>query len=236
MLNDKKEPNARDTSILTSGSGVGDGGVVAYGGDLEPKRLIEAYRMGIFPWYQEAPILWWSPDPRCVLFPDKFKASRSLRKSIRKYDYRFTFDQAFGEVIRRCARRDLNPDAVWIHNDMIDAYSKLHELGYAHSVETWMGQQLAGGLYGIALGRIFFGESMFSINTDASKAALAHLIEHLIGFNYVLIDCQITSNHLLSMGAEEIPRECFMRILEKNDTPPVPGCWSGTSKDAPKVL
>lgn len=213
------------TSVLNDENTHAD--LVAYGGDLEPARLIEAYRMGIFPWYNEAPILWWSPDPRCVIFPEKFQASRSLRKSIRKYHYRFTLDHAFDEVIRNCARPHLGSSATWIHDEMINAYSNLHRLGYAHSVETWMGRQLAGGLYGVAMGRIFFGESMFSINTDASKAALAHLIEHLIKFNFVLIDCQMTSRHLLSLGAEEISRERFMHILNAADTPTAYGLWDG---------
>ena len=226
MLSEEDALNQQNRSIPDSSDQCHDGtGLVAYGGDLDPGRLIQAYRVGTFPWYDEAPILWWSPDPRCVIFPEKLRASRSLRKSIRKYAYRFTIDHAFDRVIRNCARLHLGPEATWIHEEMIDAYTKLHKMGYAHSVETWMGQELAGGLYGLAIGRIFFGESMFSINTDASKAALVHLTEQLTRFNYALIDCQVTSGHLLSMGAEELSRNQFMRILRQVDKPPTPGLW-----------
>ncbi len=208
-------------------------GLVAYGGDLDPERLIQVYRLGIFPWYNEEPILWWSPDPRCVIFPQHFKASRSLRKSTRKYAYRFTINHAFHRVIRHCARPDLGPDGTWIHEEMIDAYTKLHEMGYAHSVETWMNRELVGGLYGLAIGRIFFGESMFSTNTDASKAALAHLTGQLTKFNYALIDCQITSAHLLSLGAEELSRNQFLQILKQVDVPPTPGLWNRLPDSSP---
>ncbi|MYB35369.1 MAG: leucyl/phenylalanyl-tRNA--protein transferase [Gammaproteobacteria bacterium] len=225
MLSEEDALNQQNRPSPESSDPCHDSGLVAYGGDLDPGRLIQAYRIGIFPWYNEAPILWWSPDPRCVIFPEKFRASRSLRKSIRKYAYRFTIDYAFDRVIRSCARPHLGPDATWIHEEMVGAYTKLHRMGYAHSVETWMDQELVGGLYGLAIGRIFFGESMFSINTDASKAALSHLTEQLTRFNYALIDCQVTSEHLLRMGAEEISRNQFMRILKQVDKPPAPGLW-----------
>ncbi|MCY4226574.1 MAG: leucyl/phenylalanyl-tRNA--protein transferase [Gammaproteobacteria bacterium] len=225
MLNEEDALNQQNGSIPNSSSQCDDSGLVGCGGDLDPQRLIQAYRAGIFPWYNEAPILWWSPNPRCVIFPEKFRVSRSLRKSIRKYAYRCTIDHGFDQVIRSCARPHLGPDATWIHEEMVDAYTKLHEMGYAHSVETWMDRELVGGLYGLAIGRIFFGESMFSINTDASKAALAHLTEQLTRFNYALIDCQVTSGHLLSMGAEELSRTQFMRILKQVDQLPTPGLW-----------
>jgi len=225
MLGEEDALNGQNRPSPDSGDQDHDSGLVAYGGDLDPGRLIRAYRLGMFPWYNEAPILWWSPDPRCVIFPEKFRASRSLRKSIRKYAYRFTVDDAFDRVIRNCARPSLGPDATWIHEEMINAYSELHEMGYAHSVETWMNQELVGGLYGLAIGRVFFGESMFSINTDASKAALAHLTEQLTAHDYVLVDCQVTSGHLLSMGAEELSRDRFMRILRQADAAAIPGLW-----------
>ncbi|MCY4051867.1 MAG: leucyl/phenylalanyl-tRNA--protein transferase [Gammaproteobacteria bacterium] len=226
MLDDKNTFNNQNRSIQELDHRDDYSGLVAYGGDLEPMRLIQAYRAGVFPWYNEEPVLWWSPDPRCVIFPQHFKASRSLRKSIRKYAYRFTTNHAFTQVIQHCARPELGPNATWIHEEMIDAYTKLHDMGYAHSVETWMNHELVGGLYGLAIGRIFFGESMFSINTDASKAALAYLAEQLTKFNYVLIDCQVTSKHLLSMGAEELSRDQFLHILKQVDVSPTLGLWN----------
>ena len=227
ILIEADELNFQDSAGLVAGDEMPEIGLVAFGGDLKPERLIAAYRVGIFPWYNNDPILWWSPDPRCVLFPQKFRPSRSLRKSIRKNGYRFTLDRAFGEVIRHCARPHLGPDETWINSDMIDAYSEMHRRGYAHSVETWQGRRLVGGLYGIAMGRVFFGESMFSTETDASKGALVYLVDRLLEFGYMLIDCQVTSAHLLSIGAEEIPREAFMRILGREvGKDGIPGFWA----------
>ncbi len=192
-----------------------DDGLLALGGDLSPNRLISAYKKGIFPWYNPGePILWWSPDPRCVLLPKQYKPSRSLKRSIRKNQFKFTFDQAFEHVIDQCAAPREKESGTWITRDMRDAYTSLHKLGHAHSIETWKDDVLVGGLYGIALGRVFFGESMFSRVSDASKAALYYLVTSLIDRGYQLIDCQITSPHLLSLGAIEISRTEFLKRLE----------------------
>jgi leucyl/phenylalanyl-tRNA--protein transferase len=190
-------------------------GLLALGGDLSPERLLVAYRKGIFPWYNPGePILWWSPNPRCVLFPNKFRPSKSLQKSIRRQKFRFSVDQAFKHVIRQCAAPRAAGPGTWITADMMHAYIELHKRGYAHSVETWQQDKLVGGLYGIALGKIFFGESMFSTVSDSSKAALDYLVSSLVSMDYHLIDCQITSPHLLSLGAEEISRSEFVNQLD----------------------
>lgn len=192
-------------------------GLLAVGGDLAPQRILNAYRHGIFPWFSPGqPILWWSPDPRAVLFPEKLKVSHSLRKVINHQTFRVTFDNAFARVIRACAttsRRD--QDGTWISEEMQQAYIKLHELGYAHSAESWLGDELVGGLYGLRLGRIFFGESMFSRKSDASKVAFVQLVRQLQVEGVVLIDCQVTTGHLLSLGAEEIPRTRFVELLAR---------------------
>ena len=191
-------------------------GLLALGGDLSADRLLTAYNLGIFPWYNPGePILWWSPDPRCVIFPDMYQPSKSLKKSIRKHPFRFSIDTQFETVIKQCAAPRASGAGTWITMDMMNAYIKLHELGHAHSVETWKGDQLVGGLYGISIGSAFFGESMFSMITDASKAALYFLIKNLVAWNYEIIDCQITSPHLLSMGAQEIPRQKFIEYLNQ---------------------
>ncbi len=190
-------------------------GLLALGGDLSPQRLLAAYRKGIFPWYNPGePILWWSPDPRCVIFPDQYKPQRSLKKSIRKNKFYFTFDQAFEDVINQCAAPREKGACTWITNEMREAYIHLHRLGYAHSVEAWIDDYLAGGLYGIGLGGVFFGESMFSQVTDSSKAALNFLVSHLVAWDYQLVDCQITSPHLLRLGAVEVSRTDFLERLE----------------------
>lgn len=190
-------------------------GLLAIGGDLSPERLIKAYQNGIFPWYSQGdPILWWSPDPRCVLFPHKHKQSRSLKKNIRRYGYVFTLDQAFSRVISQCAGVREDAEGTWITHEMNDAYCQLHDLGFAHSAETWQDGQLVGGLYGVAIGGVFFGESMFSKTTDASKAAFAFLVANLMQWQFSLIDCQVTSAHLLSLGAEEISRTDFKQKLK----------------------
>ncbi|MGB9148831.1 MAG: leucyl/phenylalanyl-tRNA--protein transferase [Burkholderiales bacterium] len=191
-------------------------GLLAAGADLSPKRLIDAYSHGIFPWYSEGqPILWWSPDPRMVLAPQEFKISRSLAKSLRNKDYVLRFDSAFREVMLACSEPRGESAGTWISPDMVAAYYALHELGYAHSVETWVDGRLAGGLYGVAIGKMFFGESMFARRTDASKIALAHLVQHLIEQDFGLIDCQMSTAHLASLGAREIPRNKFMNIINK---------------------
>jgi leucyl/phenylalanyl-tRNA---protein transferase len=190
-------------------------GLLAIGGDLSPERLLLAYRMGIFPWYaDDTPILWWSPDPRLVLYPAEFKVSRSLRRVIVKGTYAVTMDRAFRAVIEQCAAlRRQNREGTWIVPEMEQAYCRLHTLGYAHSVECWNEGALAGGLYGVALGRVFFGESMFSRQTDASKVALFHLVNTLRSKGYEMIDCQVTTHHLQSLGAREIPRQEFLKLL-----------------------
>lgn len=204
-----------------------DDGLLALGGDLSPERLLKAYSKGIFPWYNPGePILWWTPNPRCVLFPDQFRASRSLRKSIRRNHFTFTFDTAFDEVLDRCAEFRPERPGTWITSEMREAYLRLHLLGHAHSVETRICDELVGGLYGIAMGRVFFGESMFTSISDASKSALHHLITRLLEMEFQLIDCQITSPHLLSLGAVEIPRsEFFERLEVALSFPDQPGSW-----------
>lgn len=190
-------------------------GLLAIGGDLSPARLVLAYRSGIFPWYNEAdPILWWSPDPRCVIFPEEFRASRSLKKSIRNRGYRFSTDTAFDEVIKACAGNRRNQPGTWLSKSMQTAYRQLSILGVAHSAEVWSGDELVGGLYGIALGSVFFGESMFSRKTDASKVAYALLNERLLAWGFTLVDCQVSSPHIMRIGAREIPRDEFMKRLE----------------------
>jgi leucyl/phenylalanyl-tRNA---protein transferase len=191
-------------------------GLLAVGGDLRPERLLEAYRHGIFPWYSHGqPILWWSPDPRTVLFPDKLHISRSLQRSLRSGILTVTFDTCFRVVMEYCAGpRQQYPDGgTWITAEMLEAYTKLHELGYAHSVETWQGGQLVGGLYGVALGGAFFAESMFMKVDDASKVALVYLVRQLQAWGFRLMDCQQSSPHVLAFGAEDIPRRSFLAHL-----------------------
>jgi leucyl/phenylalanyl-tRNA--protein transferase len=191
-------------------------GLLAVGGDLRPERLLEAYRHGIFPWYSDdQPILWWSPDPRTVLFPDKLHVSRSLKRSLRPGLFNVTFDRCFRDVMKHCAGpRPQYPDGgTWITVEMLEAYTTLHELGYAHSVETWQEGQLVGGLYGVALGGAFFAESMFTKVDDASKVALISLVRQLQAWGFRLIDCQQSSPHVMAFGAEDIPRCDFLEHL-----------------------
>jgi leucyl/phenylalanyl-tRNA---protein transferase len=191
-------------------------GLLAAGGDLRPERLLAAYRRGIFPWYSRGqPILWWSPDPRTVLFPSEFKVSHSLAKTIRKRGFEARFDTAFTAVMKSCGDPVLRPEGTWISNDMLAAYQHLHQLGYAHSVETWLDGQLVGGVYGVQLGKVFYGESMFSRETDASKFALKMLCDHLIAQQVVMIDCQMSTPHLTSLGAREIARREFVELLRR---------------------
>ena len=202
-------------------------GLLAAGGDLSPRRLLEAYRQGIFPWFNaDEPILWWSPDPRMVLFPDEFKISRSLRRTLRSKQYEVHADHAFEQVMRACAAPRPGQNGTWIHDHMIAAYTELHHRGYAHSIETWIDGELAGGLYGIAIGRMFYGESMFSRRTDASKIALAHLALQLARWNFGMIDCQMNTRHLASLGAREIPRTEFVaRLQELINYPDIASPW-----------
>ena len=191
-------------------------GLLAVGGDLSCERLLEAYRLGIFPWYSDdQPILWWSPDPRLVLKLDEFKVSRSLRKTLKKDVFKVTLDRAFEEVIRGCASAPREGQrGTWITKEMQQAYIELHGLGYAHSVETWWGEELVGGLYGVSLGKAFFGESMFHRRTDASKVALAVLVETLQSWGFHFIDAQMTTEHLLRLGAANMPRRIFLKRLQ----------------------
>ncbi len=192
-------------------------GLLAAGGDLSPQRLLSAYCKGIFPWFnEEDPILWWSPNPRMVLFPDELKVSHSLRKVLKRGQYEIRTDYNFMQVMQACAARRKGQSGTWIHPEMIAAYTALHEMGLAHSVETWMDNQLVGGLYGIALGKVFFGESMFSRVPDASKIAFVHLVRQLKDWNFNVIDCQVKTAHLASLGAREIPRMKFTQILESS--------------------
>ncbi|MBD3669960.1 MAG: leucyl/phenylalanyl-tRNA--protein transferase [Gammaproteobacteria bacterium] len=190
-------------------------GLLAVGGDLSSARLLAAYSQGIFPWYSAGqPILWWSPNPRAVLYPSKLRVSRSLRKRLRKREYRVSLDEDFTGVIQGCSEPRSGQDGTWITAEMKLAYQQLHEEGYAHSVEAWYGSELVGGLYGVALGKAFFGESMFSRRTDASKVAFVHLTRQLMRWGYHMIDCQVSSEHLASLGAEEIAREEFIQQLQ----------------------
>ena len=202
-------------------------GLLAAGADLSPERLLTAYRNGIFPWYNTGqPVLWWSPDPRMVLFPAEFRVPRSLAKRLRRHDYEIRVDTAFETVMRACAAPRDGAAGTWITPDMIAAYSTLHHLGHAHSVETWIGGELAGGLYGVALGRMFYGESMFTRVPDASKIALTHLVRRLERRRFGMIDCQMNTAHLARFGAREIPRTEFSRRLaELVNCPPPAAVW-----------
>lgn len=203
-------------------------GLLAAGGDLSAARLLAAYRLGIFPWYSRGePILWWSPDPRMVLYPRELKISRSLGKTLRRGNYEIRVDSKFREVIRACASPRAGQDGTWITDEMVEAYVALHRLGHAHSVETWRDGELVGGLYGIAIGSAFFGESMFARATDASKIALVHLVRQLERWQFGIIDCQMRTSHLASLGAREIARGVFSRALEQLvNYPKVPGNWT----------
>jgi leucyl/phenylalanyl-tRNA---protein transferase len=204
-------------------------GLLAVGGDLSQKRLLLAYRMGIFPWYSQGdPILWWSPDPRMVLYPDEIIISTRLRRVIRNNIFNITFDSAFDHVIQACAQTRVKENqGTWILDEMIDAYSSLHESGHAHSVEAWHEGNLAGGLYGVSIGGCFFGESMFTVIPNASKVALSALCEFLKRQLFDFIDCQIASGHLLRMGARTIPRSQFLKELERSlKKPTLRGRWT----------
>ena len=202
-------------------------GLLAAGGDLSVERLLEAYRNGIFPWYSDGqPVLWWSPDPRMVLVPGKIALSRSLKKRLRKAYYEVRTDSSFSEVMLGCASPRDGQEGTWITDEMVHAYGRLHRSGYAHSVETWIEGRLAGGLYGVSIGRAFFGESMFSRAADASKLALAHLARQLERWQFGLIDCQMATAHLASLGARAIPRSDFIRALsELVNYPTRTGAW-----------
>jgi len=202
-------------------------GLLAFGGDLSPERLLLAYRSGIFPWFSDdQPILWWSPDPRCVLFPEEVHISRSLRRTLNSNEFRFSIDTAFDAVLDCCA--DTRAEGTWITPGMKRAYSQLHRLGAAHSAEIWdQNDVLVGGLYGVAIGQCFFGESMFSTATNASRIAMVYLARHLRLWGYRLMDCQVESGHLLRMGARSIPREEFLSIIDEGaEASPGPSAWT----------
>lgn len=196
----------------------GPEGLLAVGGDLSPERLLLAYKTGIFPWYaDDDPILWWSPDPRMVLYLDELKISRSLARTLRRGKFQVTFDKDFRSVITACAStRGKNRDGTWITDEMLEAYVQLHEMGYAHCVETRHENKIVGGLYGISLGRAFFGESMFSAMSDASKVALVHLRDFLKSKHFDFIDCQLPTEHLMRLGARELDRDQFMKQLKQS--------------------
>ena len=192
-------------------------GLLAAGGSLEPERLLEAYTKGIFPWFEEGqPILWWTPNPRMVLYPNELHVSRSLARIMKKHPFHITSDTAFREVVIACAGDRPNSSGTWITDEMAQAYCRLHELGAAHTVEVWEDGLLVGGLYGLAIGNVFFGESMFSHRDNASKVAFVTLVRKLAGLAYEMIDCQVASPFLASFGAREISRSAFMKQLPKN--------------------
>jgi leucyl/phenylalanyl-tRNA---protein transferase len=202
-------------------------GLLAAGRDLSERTLLEAYAHGVFPWFSDGePILWWSPDPRMVLYPSELHVSRSLARTLRRGGYAVTADTAFCAVIRACASPREDQPGTWITRDMQAAYLRLHAAGFAHSVETWIDGELAGGLYGVAMGRAFFGESMFTRRTDASKLAFVHLVRHLHQHGFGVIDCQMRTAHLASFGAREVPRRLFAEQLRAlTAVPAAPGAW-----------
>jgi leucyl/phenylalanyl-tRNA--protein transferase len=212
-------------------------GLVAVGGDLRPERLIDAYRRGIFPWYSEGlPILWHSPDPRSVLEPQHLQVNRSLRKSLRRSPYQLSLDTAFLEVVQRCSEVTRpGQDGTWITDDMIAAYDRLFALGHAHSVEAWLDGQLVGGVYGVAVGRLFCGESMFALTPDASKIAFVRLIHQLVRWGFELVDCQVYTEHLARFGAVEWPRTKFLARLatlrDRNVDAPSPWVFDGLADE-----
>lgn len=202
-------------------------GLLAMGGDLSAERLVAAYRHGCFPWYSHGqPLMWWSPDPRTVLFPEELHVPRSLRKTLRQQHFRITYDSAFEQVIHACAQPRSSDSGTWVTPAMQSAYTRLHQLGHAHSVEVWHGQQLVGGLYGIAMGRLFFGESMFARMSDASKVGFATLVQDLQQAGFVLIDCQMPTEHLARFGARDIPRSKFQQYLQRDLDSPSSMVWS----------
>jgi leucyl/phenylalanyl-tRNA--protein transferase len=207
----------RDSFSFPPVSSASDDGLLAIGGDLNPERILHAYRQGIFPWYSEgSPVLWWSPDPRFVLFPENLLVSKSMKSFIRKNELEFSVNRAFTEVIGHC--RHINrkgQDGTWITDEMEDAYVRLHELGWAHSAEAWQNGELAGGLYGIRIGQVFFGESMFSLKPNASKYAFIRFVDQLKEQGIKLIDCQVETEHLYSLGATCFERERFIGMLKE---------------------
>ncbi len=205
-------------------------GLLAIGGDLQPARLIAAYYEGIFPWFNaDDPILWWSPDPRAVFVPGSIKISRSMRKFLKKQDWQYTINQAFEQVMAGCSAPRSNQDGTWITSDIQSAYLELHQQGHAHSLEVWQQGELVGGLYGLAIGQVFCGESMFHTQTNASKAAMIALHQHLLKKGFKLIDAQVMNPHLDSLGAKAIKRDDFLKLLKRfRDKVPCPHSWEKT--------
>ena len=201
--------------IFPSADSASKEGIVAIGGDLDPNRILKAYKNGIFPWFEnDDHLVWWSPDPRMVLFPEKLKISKSTKKLLKENFFKVTFNQSFDEVVDSCAKvKRFGQNGTWITNGLKKAYSKLHNMGYAYSVEVWKDYELVGGLYGIDLGDVFCGESMFTKANNASKIGFVHLVKELTKNKYKLIDCQVPSAHLKSLGAEEISRKEFLKYL-----------------------
>jgi leucyl/phenylalanyl-tRNA--protein transferase len=200
-------------------------GLLAVGGDLAPERLLEAYKRGIFPWFNPGePILWWTPDPRAVFFIEQYQPSRSLLKTLRRQDWRFRINTHFPEVIHACSNARKGQDGTWITDDIQAAYIALHHLGHAHSFEVWQGERLIGGLYGLAMGKVFCGESMFHCETDASKAAFYFLNRYLKKQGFELIDAQVMNPHLQRLGAQTLPRNDFLRLLTHLSQHPAPSC------------
>jgi leucyl/phenylalanyl-tRNA--protein transferase len=211
------DPDRADQAFPPISTALSDpDGLLAVGGCLSTQRIINAYRQGIFPWYSdEDPILWWSPNPRLIVFPDQLHVSKSLQKTQRKQIFQLSFDTAFADVIQACSMPRAQDSGTWLLPEMQAAYIRLHEEGHAHSMEAWFQGELVGGLYGIAIGRVFFGESMFHIKTDASKIAFVTLAQLLTKWGYQLIDCQVHTDHLASLGAKEIPRSDFAILLRR---------------------
>jgi len=220
MPRNSSSPALADTSINTAfpdPEAADAAGLVAVGGELSVERLVDAYSHGIFPWFNDdrEPILWWSPDPRCVMKPNDFHVARRLRRSIRNSDLRLSFNAAFSSVIENCAADRVGQEGTWITDEMVEAYSSLHSQGWAHSVEVWWDDEMVGGVYGLAIGRAFFGESMFSRASNASKIAMWALCEHLVQQQFEILDCQVVSPHLISLGAKLMPRAEFGDLLER---------------------
>lgn len=211
------DPDRADQAFPSISTALTDpDGLLAVGGCLSTQRIINAYRQGIFPWYSdEDPILWWSPNPRLVVFPDQLHVSKSLQKTLRKQTFQLSFDTAFADVIQACSMPRAQDSGTWLLPEMQAAYIRLHEEGHAHSMEAWFQGELVGGLYGIAIGRVFFGESMFHTKTDASKITFVALAQQLTEWGYQLIDCQVHTDHLASLGAEEMPRSDFAILLRR---------------------
>ncbi|WP_228200555.1 leucyl/phenylalanyl-tRNA--protein transferase [Arcobacter peruensis] len=212
-------PLDKNSYIFPDPNYANDKGIVAYGGDLNPNRIMTAYLNGIFPWYNESdPILWWSPNPRCILQLDELKISKSLKKTINKNIFEIKFDTNFRNIMIECKkiREGIDKKGTWISNEIIDAYTKLHEIGFAHSFEAYYEGELVGGGYGVNIGNIFCGESMFAKKTDASKVAFFHLVQRLKENDFKMIDCQIPSNHLQSLGAKTITRKEFLNLVKES--------------------